>query len=102
MCGIHQRVDFITIHYVIHSRGYISDRFSKVKVMRWAARLAVLLSIIITFCYYMGWFYLAFGLTFNLAVQSAFYSPAKYGYIRDLLSADNLSKGNGWCNPSPW
>ena len=76
--------------------GYISDRFSKVKVMRWAARFAVLLTLLITFSYYMGWFYAAFGLTFVLALQSALYSPAKYGYIRDLLGADNLSEGNGW------
>lgn len=76
--------------------GFISDRYSKAKVMRWAARSAVFLTLLITFCYYQGWFYYAFALTFALALQSALYSPAKYGYIRDLLGSDNLSEGNSW------
>jgi acyl-[acyl-carrier-protein]-phospholipid O-acyltransferase / long-chain-fatty-acid--[acyl-carrier-protein] ligase len=76
--------------------GFISDRFKKPIVMQWAARLAVVVTLIITLSYYQGWFYLAFAMTFVLAVQSALYSPAKYGYIRDLLGSDHLSEGNGW------
>ncbi|MBL4638110.1 MAG: MFS transporter, partial [Proteobacteria bacterium] len=76
--------------------GFISDRFKKPIVMRWAARFAVLVTLIITLSYYQGWFYLAFAMTFVLAVQSALYSPAKYGYIRDLLGSDHLSEGNSW------
>lgn len=76
--------------------GYISDRFSKAHVMRWSARFAVLITLLITFCYYQGWFYYAFALTFALALQSALYSPAKFGYIRDLLGSDSLSEGNSW------
>ncbi len=76
--------------------GFISDRFSKTTVMRWSARLAVVITLIITLSYYMGWFYLAFGMTFVLAMQSALYSPAKYGYIRELLGGDKLSEGNSW------
>jgi acyl-[acyl-carrier-protein]-phospholipid O-acyltransferase/long-chain-fatty-acid--[acyl-carrier-protein] ligase len=76
--------------------GFISDRFKKPVVMRWSARLAVLVTLIITLSYYQGWFYLGFAMTFVLALQSALYSPAKYGYIRDLLGSDHLSEGNGW------
>lgn len=76
--------------------GYISDRYKKPIVMRWAARFAVLVTMIITLSYYQGWFYLAFAMTFILAVQSALYSPAKYGYIRDLLGSEHLSEGNSW------
>ena len=76
--------------------GFISDRFKKPTVMRWSARLAVLVTLVITLSYYQGWFYLAFAMTFILALQSALYSPAKYGYIRDLLGCDHLSEGNGW------
>ncbi len=76
--------------------GFISDRFKKPIVMRWSARLAVVVTLIITLSYYQGWFYLAFAMTFVLALQSALYSPAKYGYIRDLLGSDHLSEGNGW------
>jgi acyl-[acyl-carrier-protein]-phospholipid O-acyltransferase/long-chain-fatty-acid--[acyl-carrier-protein] ligase len=76
--------------------GFISDRFKKPLVMRWSARLAVLVTLVITLSYYQGWFYLAFSMTFILSIQSALYSPAKYGYIRDLLGSDQLSQGNGW------
>ncbi|MDO6454843.1 acyl-[ACP]--phospholipid O-acyltransferase [Neptunomonas phycophila] len=76
--------------------GFISTRFSKPTVMRWAARSAVVITSLITLSYYQGWFELSFALTFLLALQSAVYSPAKYGFIRDLLGADRLSEGNGW------
>jgi len=33
-------------------------------------------------------------LTFVLALQSAFYSPAKYGYIRELVGKNNLASAN--------
>ncbi|WP_293267180.1 MFS transporter [Neptunomonas sp.] len=76
--------------------GFISDRFSKPLVMRWSARIAIIITLIITLSYYQGWFELAFAMTLFLALQSALYSPAKYGFIRDLVGTNNLSKGNAW------
>ncbi len=75
--------------------GFISDRFSKAKVMRVAAIAAVIITLGITASYYMGAFELAFFLTFILAVQSAIYSPAKYGYIKELVGNRHLTLGNG-------
>ncbi|MGB0468176.1 MAG: acyl-[ACP]--phospholipid O-acyltransferase [Pontibacterium sp.] len=76
--------------------GYIADKYPKNEVMKKSAWAAVLITLLITFCYYQGLFIVAFALTFILAVQSAFYSPAKFGYIKELVGADNLSEGNGW------
>ncbi|SHO58676.1 acyl-[ACP]--phospholipid O-acyltransferase [Vibrio quintilis] len=76
--------------------GFLADRYNKVKVMKVSAVIAIVITGFITFCYYQGWFYAAFGLTFLLAMQSAIYSPAKYGYIRALVGAENLSAGNSW------
>ncbi|MBR9883292.1 MAG: MFS transporter, partial [Oceanospirillales bacterium] len=76
--------------------GFLSNRFAKPRLMRVSAAVAVVLTLIITFCYYQGWFIPAFAMTFLLAMQSAFYSPAKYGYIRELVGTDNLSSANGW------
>jgi acyl-[acyl-carrier-protein]-phospholipid O-acyltransferase/long-chain-fatty-acid--[acyl-carrier-protein] ligase len=76
--------------------GFLSDRFAKRNVMRWSARLAFLITGGITLSYYQGWFEVAFGMTFVLALQSALYSPAKYGYIRELVGEDHISEGNGW------
>lgn len=76
--------------------GHISDRFAKARVMRVSAWLAVLLTLIITYSYYHGNFHLAFAMTFLLAMQSAIYSPSKYGYIRDLVGAAKLAEANGF------
>jgi acyl-[acyl-carrier-protein]-phospholipid O-acyltransferase/long-chain-fatty-acid--[acyl-carrier-protein] ligase len=75
--------------------GFISDRFKKPSVMKISALVAVGLTLLITFCYYQGYFWAAFGLTFALATQSAIYSPSKYGYIKEILGSKNLSTGNG-------
>ncbi|WP_240906037.1 acyl-[ACP]--phospholipid O-acyltransferase [Thiorhodococcus mannitoliphagus] len=76
--------------------GFIADRFPKNRVMRASAWLAVALTLCITAFYYLGWFWAAFAMTFLLAAQSAFYSPAKYGYIKELVGKEALGSANGW------
>ncbi len=66
--------------------GFLSHRFSKVKIMRYGAFAAVVITLLITYCYYQGWFWSAFILTLVLAAQSAIYSPAKYGYIKEIAN----------------
>ena len=75
--------------------GFLADKFAKHRIIRHSALIAVAATLLITFAYYQGWFWAAFGLTFALAVQSAIYSPAKYGYIRELLGSSNLAAANG-------
>jgi acyl-[acyl-carrier-protein]-phospholipid O-acyltransferase/long-chain-fatty-acid--[acyl-carrier-protein] ligase len=75
--------------------GFLSDRFSKTSVVRYSALSAVVLTLLITLSYYQGWFYFAFGMTFLLAIQSAIYSPAKYGLIKELIQTQNLGMANG-------
>ncbi|MCF6339359.1 MAG: acyl-[ACP]--phospholipid O-acyltransferase [Sulfurimonas sp.] len=75
--------------------GFLSDKFSKSKVMIIAAWAAVVITLGITLSYYLGEFKLAFFLTLVLAIQSAIYSPAKYGYIKELVGNKHLTLGNG-------
>ena len=75
--------------------GFLSDKYPKNKVMRLSAWVAVGLTLMITFSYYQGWFWVAFAMTFLLAVQSAILSPAKYGYIRELVGTEQLASANG-------
>ncbi|WP_434339766.1 acyl-[ACP]--phospholipid O-acyltransferase [Motilimonas cestriensis] len=75
--------------------GFLSDRHPKNKVMRGTAWAAVALTIGITACYYLGLFWPAFAMTFLLAVQSALYSPAKFGYIKPLFGKERLAQANG-------
>lgn len=74
--------------------GYLSDRYRKPRIMRYSAGVAVGLTLLITLSYYLGWFWFSFGMTFMLAVQSAFYSPAKYGYIKELAGKERLATAN--------
>ena len=75
--------------------GFLSDKFYKSRVMQMSAWAAVVLTLCITACYYLGMFELAFAMTFLLAAQSAIYSPAKYGYIKELFGKARLSEANG-------
>lgn len=74
--------------------GFISDKYKKDKVMQISAIFAVVVTFLITLSYYFGWFWVSFFLTFLLAAQSALYSPAKYGYIKELLGTSNIATGN--------
>ena len=76
--------------------GFLSDKFAKTSIMRYSAFSAVLITLGITYCYYNGLYEFAFGLTLLLATQSAIYSPAKMGYIKECLSKAGLSKGNAY------
>jgi len=74
--------------------GFLSDKFPKSTVMRLSAVAAVIITAFVTLSYYCGWFGVAFALTFAMGLQSALYSPAKYGYIRELAGVENLSAAN--------
>lgn len=74
--------------------GHLADRFHKPLVMQYSAAAAVALTLLITLSYYLGWFDFAFFMTFLLAVQSAFYSPAKYGFIKELTGKEQLATAN--------
>ena len=74
--------------------GFLADRFPKNEIMKYSSLLAVVITLFITYSYYHGMFFTAFSLTFILALQSAIYGPAKYGYIKELFGVKYLSSGN--------
>ncbi len=82
--------------FLFSPSGFVSDRFAKHKVMLYSAYSSLILSLIITLSYAQGWFWVAFAMTFLMGVQSAFYSPAKYGYIKELFGKEMLAPANGW------
>jgi acyl-[acyl-carrier-protein]-phospholipid O-acyltransferase/long-chain-fatty-acid--[acyl-carrier-protein] ligase len=81
--------------FLFSPSGYLSDRFSKTAIIRYAALVSVALTLLITLSYYQGWFFAAFLLTLLLAAQSAVYSPAKYGMIKKIVGVENLGTANG-------
>lgn len=80
---------------LLYPAGFLSDKFRKTEVMRISAWAAVACTVLITLFYYLGWFWAAFAMTFLLAAQSAIYSPAKYGFIKELFGKERLGEGNG-------
>jgi acyl-[acyl-carrier-protein]-phospholipid O-acyltransferase/long-chain-fatty-acid--[acyl-carrier-protein] ligase len=75
--------------------GFLADRFPKNRIMEYSSIFAIFITLGITYSYYNAHFYTAFGLTFMLALQSAIYGPAKYGYIKELVGIKYISAGNG-------
>lgn len=75
--------------------GFLADRFSKHKIIRWTVGMGIPITALIYLSYLLGWFEAAFGLTLILAGHSAFYSPAKYGYIKEMVGKENLGMANG-------
>ena len=74
--------------------GFLSDKYPKVQIVRVASAFAIGITTLILFAYIMGWFWVAFGLTFILASQSAIYSPAKYGLIKEMVAKEQLTSAN--------
>jgi len=74
--------------------GFLSDKYPKTRIIQTASLAAVGITLGITASYYLGWFYAAFALTFVLAAQSAIYSPAKYGLIKEMVGSGALARAN--------
>lgn len=75
--------------------GGIANRTPKTHLIRGTAWFALALCVGITFCYAVGWFWPAMAMTLFMAIQSAFFSPAKLSYLRTLFGIDTLSQSNG-------
>lgn len=75
--------------------AFLSSRFDKARILQVSSFVAIIITLLITLSYYNGWFWLAFAFTFAMALQSAFYSPAKYAYLKELLGESKLSVANG-------
>ncbi len=74
--------------------GELSDNRSKLDNMRFLALIAIALCALITLFFALGMFWAAFSATLLLGTQAAFYSPAKYGYTKELAKEAGLAKIN--------
>ncbi|MDD3007688.1 MAG: acyl-[ACP]--phospholipid O-acyltransferase [Arcobacter sp.] len=74
--------------------GYLSDKYNKKNIMVYGAVSSFLLSVLMIISYMSENFYFAMFSLLLLAVQSAIYSPAKFGLILDIYGKKNLSRGN--------
>ena len=75
--------------------GWLADRYSKSKVVQALKALEVLImavALLFLLREHVPWL---LGLLFMLGIQSALFSPSKYGLLPELLDPEELSKGNG-------
>lgn len=75
--------------------GVVADRFSKrtVLIVTKMVEVVVMILGLIGFITMNIWFILF--CLFCMGMQSAFYSPAKYGILPEMLSEEDLSRANG-------
>lgn len=75
--------------------GALSDRFSKRSVTIWTKVWEVFVMVFAIGAFYAGSSWLIFLLLYLMFMQSAFFSPSKYGIVPELLPEHRLSWGNG-------
>ena len=80
--------------FLFSPAGFLSDKYPKVQIIRVASLAAIGITTLILLSYIMGLFWVAFGLTFVLAAQSAIYGPAKYGLIKEMAGNEQLTSAN--------
>jgi acyl-[acyl-carrier-protein]-phospholipid O-acyltransferase/long-chain-fatty-acid--[acyl-carrier-protein] ligase len=74
--------------------GYLSDKWPKDRVIRWSAFAALPFAAALIVSFHVGSWNLAFWLLLLLAAQAAFYSPSKYGFVKELVGNHNLAEAN--------
>lgn len=75
--------------------GYCADRFCKRKVMVWCKFAEVLIMLLGVLFVWLGNPWLLFAVLFLMGTQSAFYSPAKYASIPEIVGDRNIPTANG-------
>jgi acyl-[acyl-carrier-protein]-phospholipid O-acyltransferase/long-chain-fatty-acid--[acyl-carrier-protein] ligase len=77
------------------SAGVLADRYSKQRILRYikAVEIVIMLLALVAFGFHSAW--AGYTLLFCLAAQSAFFGPAKYGIIPELVPKEAISKSNG-------
>src|ERR1700730_180241 len=75
--------------------GYLADRFSKRSVAIATKIFEVFAMLFAVYAFTSGNSRVAFAVIFLASTQAAFFGPAKYGLLPELLPAELLSWGNG-------
>lgn len=75
--------------------GWCSDRFSKRSLLNWTLLLQIGAVAVITCGLWAGSFWVASIGFAILTIQSAFFSPAKQGIIKELVPSEQLGKASG-------
>src|SRR5229473_612997 len=75
--------------------GYLADRYSKRSVAIGTKIFEIFAMIFAMYAFWNGNSRMAFAVIFLASTQAAFFGPAKYGLLPEVLPAELLSWGNG-------
>ena len=75
--------------------GFLADRYSKKVIMFWVKGGEVVVMCMGFAAFYSGSVYAMMIVLFLMGMQSALFSPSKYGILPEIFSDDELSKANG-------
>ncbi|MCF6313935.1 MAG: MFS transporter [Verrucomicrobiales bacterium] len=92
----------LTIPFILLSgyAGQLADRYSKQKISRIVKLAEIGIALIAFLGFFLGNLWLALSAMLLLAIQSAFFGPAKYGLIPELVDDKDLCQANGFINMS--
>lgn len=76
--------------------GWLSDRFSKQRLIVWCSMAQVILLLCIAVAFFSQSFWIATVLFFGLAFQAAIFGPAKTGIVKELVGERHLTTASGW------
>lgn len=75
--------------------GHLADVRSKRNVMVWVKAFEIIVMSAAIGALWLQSMPLLLGVLFLMALQSTFFSPAKYGFLPEVLSESEISRGNG-------
>ena len=75
--------------------GYLADRYRKDRVLQATKVPELLLMLVATLGFHLGSLPILFAIFVLISTQSAFFSPAKYGILPEVLGAEQLAEANG-------
>ncbi len=89
-----------TIPFILLSgfAGQVSDRYSKRTVTWWVKSVEIPIALIAGYGFYVQNLWMTLFALIALTCQSAFFGPAKYGMIAELVDDSDLSRANGSIN----
>jgi len=89
-----------TVPFILLSgyAGQVADRFSKRSVTQWVKIVELPIVVLAAIGFYFQNLWLTLFALIALTCQSAFFGPAKYGMIPELVDETDLSRANGSIN----
>ena len=87
----------IPLPYILFSplAGYLADRFPKHRVLLWTKAPEIISMLLAAVGFYLRSLPFLYFVLFLVASRAAFFSPAKFGILPEILSDAGISAGNG-------